>query len=73
MILHSPLIFDPTRMHRLLHPLFGFLASLNRQELARQVAYLKAENRILRARLPRRPPRTCARMYSYPRLMPPVI
>jgi putative transposase len=41
-------------MHRLLHPLFGFLASLTRQELARQVAYLKAENRILRARLPER-------------------
>jgi putative transposase len=41
-------------MHRLLHPLFGFLASLTRQELARQVAYLKAENCILRARLPER-------------------
>jgi putative transposase len=30
------------------------LASVSRQELARQVAYLKEENRILRARLPKR-------------------
>jgi len=37
---------------RLLHPLFSLLASVTRQELARQVAYLKAENQILRARLP---------------------
>lgn len=39
---------------RLLHPLFVLLASVTRQELARQVAYLNAENRILRARLPQR-------------------
>lgn len=39
---------------QLLHPLFALLASVTRQELARQVAYLKAENRILRARLPKR-------------------
>jgi hypothetical protein len=39
---------------RLLHPLFALLASATRQELARQVAYLKEENRILRARLPKR-------------------
>lgn len=41
-------------MSRLLHPLFALLASLTRQELARQVAYLREENRILRARLPER-------------------
>jgi putative transposase len=41
-------------MTRLLHPLFALLCSVSRQELARQVAYLKEENRILRARLPDR-------------------
>ena len=41
-------------MGRILHPLFALLASVTRQELARQVAYLKEENRILRARLPKR-------------------
>ena len=39
-------------MSRILHPLFALLASATRQELARQVAYLKEENRILRSRLP---------------------
>ncbi len=38
---------------RILHPLFSLLASVTRQELARQVAYLKAENDVLRARLPK--------------------
>jgi putative transposase len=39
-------------MGRILHPLFALLASVTRQDLARQVAYLKMEeNRILRARL----------------------
>lgn len=37
----------------ILHPLFSLMASLTRQELARQIAYLKAENQILRARLPK--------------------
>jgi len=41
-------------MGRIFHPLFALLASATRQELARQVAYLKEENRILRARLPER-------------------
>ncbi len=39
-------------MGHILHPLFALLASGTRQDLARQVAYLKEENRILRARLP---------------------
>ena len=39
-------------MSRLLHALFALLASATRQELGRQVAYLKEENRILRSRLP---------------------
>ena len=39
---------------RIVHPLLSLLASVTRQELARQVAYLKEENRVLRARLPRR-------------------
>lgn len=38
----------------LLHPLLVFLASLTQQELARQVVFLKEENRILRSRLPSR-------------------
>ncbi len=41
-------------MGRILHPLFALLASVTRQDLARQVAYLKEENRMLRARLPER-------------------
>ncbi|MEW4530194.1 integrase core domain-containing protein [Maioricimonas sp. JC845] len=39
---------------RILHPLLSLLASVTRQELARQVAYLKEENRVLRERLPKR-------------------
>lgn len=39
-------------MGRIFHPLFALLASDTRQELARQVAYLEEENRILRTRLP---------------------
>lgn len=41
-------------MGPILHPLMALLASVTRQDLARQVAYLKEENRILRARLPER-------------------
>jgi transposase len=37
----------------LIHPLLTLLASLTRQELAKQVAYLRAENRILRNKLPK--------------------
>ena len=40
-------------LQRVLHPLFALLASATRQDLACQVAYLKEENRILRARLPK--------------------
>ena len=39
-------------MAAIIHPLLTLLASLSRQELARQVTYLRAENQILRARLP---------------------
>ena len=35
------------------HPLLYFLANATRQELARQVHYLKTENQVLRARLPK--------------------
>ena len=41
-------------MRRTLHPLFVMLASLTQQELACQIAYLKKENEILRARPPER-------------------
>jgi|JI6StandDraft_1071083.scaffolds.fasta_scaffold179263_2 putative transposase len=36
-----------------LHPLLVMLASLTHQELARQVVFLREENRVLRSRLPR--------------------
>ena len=39
---------------RLLKPLFALLAAATDTELARMVEYLKAENRILRDKLPRR-------------------
>ncbi len=41
-------------MSRFFHPLLAMMACCTRQELAPQVAYLKEENRILRARLPKR-------------------
>ncbi len=41
-------------MKPILHPIFALWASATREELARQIAYLKEENRILRARLPQR-------------------
>jgi len=41
-------------MKTVLHPIFAPLASVTRQELVRQVAYLKEERCILRARLPER-------------------
>lgn len=40
-------------MRQILHPLFSLLACVTRQDLARQVAYLKEENRILRSKLPK--------------------
>ncbi|MCG6155864.1 hypothetical protein [Rubinisphaera margarita] len=40
-------------MRRTLHPLLVMLASLTQQEQVRHVAYLKKENEILRARLPK--------------------
>jgi len=41
-------------MVNIVHPLLTLLASLTRQELAQQVRYLKAENEILRSKLPSR-------------------
>ncbi len=41
-------------MASIIHPLLSLLASCSRQELAGQVRYLKAENRILRSKLPKR-------------------
>ena len=39
---------------RFFHPLILMLASLGKPELARHIQYLKAENEILRAKLPKR-------------------
>ena len=41
-------------MSRIFHPLMYLLACATRQELARQVQYLKVENEILRAKLPKK-------------------
>jgi hypothetical protein len=41
-------------MASIVHPLLTLLASLTRQELAQQIAYLKAENKMLRSKLPKR-------------------
>ena len=41
-------------MANIVHPLLTLLASLSRQELAQQIRYLKAENEILRSKLPQR-------------------
>ena len=41
-------------MARLLHPLLLLVARATEWELARYVEYLKAENRILRSKLPKR-------------------
>lgn len=41
-------------MINIVHPLLTLLASLTRQELAQQIRYLKAENEILRSKLPGR-------------------
>lgn len=41
-------------MVRFFHPLLTLLASSTHQELVAQIQYLKAENEILRSRLPRR-------------------
>ena len=41
-------------MINIVHPLLTLLASLTRQELAQQIRFLKAENEILRSKLPRR-------------------
>ncbi|MBB3206220.1 putative transposase [Rhodopirellula rubra] len=41
-------------MAKFIHPLLTLLASLTRQELAQQIRFLKAENQILRAKLPDR-------------------
>ena len=39
---------------RILHPLFHLIGSLTQQEMARQIAYLKTENKVLPERLPGR-------------------
>lgn len=41
-------------MAAMIHPLLTLLASLPRQDMAQQVTYLRAENRILRSKLPDR-------------------
>ena len=41
-------------MAAIIHPLLTLLASVPRQELAQQVTCLKAENKILRSKLPDR-------------------
>ena len=63
-------------MSKLLHSLFVLLATATDRELARSVQYLREENRILRARLPRRivvTPRERRRLLRYGRSVGPAI
>ena len=41
-------------MNKIFHPLLALIASATNNELAKYVEYLKAENKILRARIPGR-------------------
>ncbi|MCA9067668.1 MAG: hypothetical protein KDA84_02010 [Planctomycetaceae bacterium] len=41
-------------MSKIFHPLLIMLAGCSEKELGRQVQYLKDENRILRAKFPKR-------------------
>ena len=41
-------------MSRIFHPLLYILACATRREMARQIAFLKVENEILRSKLPKR-------------------
>jgi len=52
-IINSSWFTQPAMIQQILHPLFALLASVTRQDLTRQVAYLKEENRILRSKLPK--------------------
>jgi putative transposase len=45
--------YDNTRMSRIYHPLLALIASATDRELAKYVEYLKHENKVLRARLPK--------------------
>ncbi len=45
-------------MRGLFHPLLFILARATRQEMARQLQYLKIENEILRSKLPKQVPVT---------------
>jgi putative transposase len=44
--------FDNTMTTKIFHPLLAMIASATDRELAKQVQYLKEENKILRARIP---------------------
>ena len=45
--------YEDTAMTKIFHPLLALIASATDKELAKYVEYLKHENKILRARLPR--------------------
>src|SRR4051794_18328738 len=65
-----------TAVSRALQSLFVLLASATDRQLARNVEYLKAENRILRDRLPKRvvlTPRERNRLLKYGRPLGPAI
>ena len=57
MACHSPYcqrFTHSTEMTRLIHPLLVLLVRATEKELVLYLEYLKAENRILRSRLPKR-------------------
>lgn len=45
--------YDHTAMNRVYHPLLALIASATDRELSKYIEYLKHENKILRARLPK--------------------
>ena len=46
-------------MSRIFHPLMYLLACATRQDLGRQIQYLKTENEILQSKLPKRITGSC--------------
>lgn len=51
---HDVLAYENTSMSKFYHPLLALIASATESELAKYVEYLKRENQVLRARLPKR-------------------
>ena len=51
---HDRLTYEDNGVSKFVHPLLALIASATDSELAKYVEYLKRENEVLRARLPKR-------------------